>query len=121
MKTEKYWWKDMPDIGVYDFCYNESKDYDFWLRDIPVSYNDRCGWSEEERQRRFGGARFMFGGCANGVSYSDVLKAKSIDEAKREFESWYENYLDERVELLNKQLAAATEECKLFSQYKKGV
>ena len=89
--TKKYWWYDEPEIGSYKFCHGGSWDYDFYIEEVSVKYV--YGWTEEERQRRFMGAKFIWGGCCGGVSYHDVLKADNIEDAKREFEAWYKQYL----------------------------
>lgn len=117
MAKKNYWWNDKPEIGVYDFCYDEAKNYDFWIIEVAVNYV--YGWTEEERQCRFKGAKFVFGGCCGGVSCSNnPLKAETVEEAKKEFEAWYEQLLSDRVDAMEKALAAATEEHELFLVYK---
>ena len=118
MSKKNFWWNDDPEIGSYKFCYiyNESENYDFYISEVAVSF--KYGWTEEERQRRFKGAKFIFGGCADGWSFSDhLLKAETIEEAKREFEAWYEQYLSNRVENLKGALSEAIEDHKQFVLY----
>lgn len=118
--TKKYWWYDDPEIGSYKFCHGGSWDYDFYIEEVSVKYV--YGWTEEERQRRFKGAKFIWSGCCGGVGYSDnVLKADNIEDAKREFEAWYKQYLVCCVERLEDALAAAKEEYENFLQYHKEV
>ena len=115
--NKKYFWKDDPEIGCYDFCYNEAGDYDFYIREVAVSYV--YGWTEEERQRRFKGAKFVWGGCAGGVSYSNqLLKADGIEDAKKEFEAWYEQYLSDYIESLKRRMELITKEYEEFLAYK---
>lgn len=87
--NKKYWWYDKPEIGSYMFCYDESRNYKFYIEEVSVKYV--YGWTEEERQRRFKGAKFIWGGCCDGVSYQDTLKSDNIENAKREFEAWYKS------------------------------
>lgn len=118
-EKKKYFWKDDADIGSYDFCYNEAGDYDFYINEVAVHYNR--GWTEEERQRRFKGAKFVWGGCAGGVSYSNKpLEADNIEDAKKEFEAWYEQYLADCIENLKKRMEAITKEYEVFLAYKEG-
>ena len=117
-KKKKYWWEDVADIGTYHFCYNEAGDHDFYIVEVNVRYT--YGWTEAERQRRFKGAKFVWGGCTGGWSSSDnILLSDNIEDAKKEFEAWYENYLDGRIEGLEKALAAAKEEYVQFLLYQK--
>lgn len=116
---KKYWWRDTPDGGFYEFCYNEKGSYDFTVYEVDVHYN--YGWTEEKRQRRFKGAKFIFGGCSNGCSYDRILKAETIEDAKREFEGWYEQYLSSRIEGLKKALETTIEDYELFMKYKQGI
>lgn len=117
--TKKYWWYDKPEIGSYMFCYDESRNYKFYIEEVSVKYV--YGWTEEERQRRFKGAKFIWGGCCGGVSYHDTLKSDNIENAKREFEAWYKQYLVGCVEQLEDALADAKEEYENFLQYQKEV
>ena len=117
--TKKYWWYDEPEIGSDKFCYDESRNYEFYIEEVSVKYV--YGWTEEERQRRFKGAKFIWGGCCDGVSYHDTLKSDNIEDAKREFEAWYKQYLVCCVERLEDALAAAREEYENFLQYHKEV
>lgn len=117
--TKKYWWYDKPEIGSYMFCYDESRNYKFYIEEVSVKYV--YGWTEEERQRRFKGAKFIWGGCCDGVSYHNTLKSDNIENAKREFEAWYKQYLLCCVERLEDALAAAKEEYENFLQYQKEV
>lgn len=120
MSKKKYWWHDDPEIGTYKLCYNESGDYQFYINEVAVNFV--YGWTEEERQRRFKGAKFIFGGCAGGVSYSNhLMKAETIEEAKKEFEAWYEQYLSSCVENLKCALASTQEdyECWILHQFRK--
>lgn len=117
MSKTKYWWKDDPEIGSYNFCYNEAGDYSFYINEVAVKFT--YGWTEEERQYRFKGAKFIFGGCAGGVSYSNhILKAETVEEAKQEFEAWYEQYLSGSIKGLEIALAEAKAEHELFLLYK---
>lgn len=119
MSEKEYFWKDKPDIGSYDFCYGHSLNTDFYIYEVDVHF--AYGWTEEERFERFKGAKFVWGGCANGVSYSrNPLKADNIEDAKKEFEAWYKQYLAARVEGLKAALGAATEECERFLAYREG-
>ena len=61
------------------------------------------------------------GGCCDGMSYHDTLKSDNIENAKREFEAWYKQYLMCCVERLEDALAAAKEEYENFLQYHKEV
>lgn len=116
-----YFWKDDADIGCYDFCYNEAGNYDFYISEVAVRYNNKCGWTEEERQRRFKGAKFVWGGCAGGVSYSNkLLEADNIKDAKKEFEAWYEQYLADCIEGLKKRMELVAKEYEAFLTYKEG-
>ena len=116
-KGQKYFWKDKPDIGSYDFCHGHSQNTDFYINEVAVHYV--YGWTEKQRQDYFRGAKFVWGGCADGVSYSNnPLKAETIEEAKKEFEAWYEQYLSGRIEGLKKTLASATEDYERFLKYK---
>ena len=101
------------------FCYDESRNYNFYIEEVSVKYV--YGWTEEERRRRFKGAKFIWGGCCDGVSYHDTLKSDNIENAKREFEAWYKQYLLCCVERLEDALAAAKEEYENFLQYQKEV
>lgn len=65
--------------------------------------------------------RNFWGGCCDGVSYHDTLKSDNIENAKREFEAWYKQYLMCCVERLEDALAAAKEEYENFLQYHKEV
>lgn len=56
--TKKYWWYDKPEIGSCMFCYDESRNYKFYIEEVSVKYVYR--WTEEERQRRFKGAKFIW-------------------------------------------------------------
>lgn len=116
MSEKKYWWRDIPEIGCYEFCYDEDGNYDFTVEEVAVYYT--YGWTEEKRQRRFKGAKFIFGGCSNGRSYDRILKAETIEDAKKEFEGWYEQYLSGRIEGLKKALAMAEEDYERLLQYK---
>lgn len=120
MNKKKYWWKDDPEIGTYDFCCREDGRFCFYIDDVAVRYNNRCGWTEEERQRRFKGAKFVLNGCADGESYSQLLKAETVEEAKKEFELWFEQYLVGKIERLSWALAFMKEELELFLAYKRG-
>ena len=55
------------------------------------------------------------------MSYHDTLKSDNIENAKREFEAWYKQYLLCCVERLEDALAAAKEEYENFLQYQKEV
>ena len=116
-KEKKFWWKDEPEIGSYKFCHGGIWDFDFYIEEVAVKYQHM--W-EDERLRRFKGAKFVWGGCAGGWSYSDhPLKAYNVDAAKKEFEAWYEQYLAGRIENLKKALDSAQEDYERFLQYQK--
>lgn len=55
------------------------------------------------------------------MSYHDTLKSDNIENAKREFEAWYKQYLLRCVERLEDALAAAKEEYENFLQYQKDI
>ena len=115
---KKFWWNDDSDIGSYKFCFGGIWDYDFYIEEVAVKYKHM---REAEQFRRFKGAKFVWGGCAGGIGYSDhLLKADNIDDAKKEFEAWYEQYLAGRVENLKMALATALEDCEEFLLYKRG-
>ena len=118
MSTDKkFFWHDDPEIGSYKFCHGGIWDYDFYIEEVSVKYV--YGWTEEKRQHHFNGAKFIWGGCADGVSYSNhPLKAQTIEDAKKEFEGWYEQYLQSRIDSLKRALAAAAEEQIRFMLYK---
>lgn len=119
METErKYFWKDKPDIGVYDFCVGNSQNSDFQIREVAVNYVH--GWTEEERQRCFQGAKFVWLGCSGGWATSDnPLMADNIEDAKREFEAWYGKYLLGRIEGLQAALAAVQKEYACFEAFQR--
>lgn len=119
MKEHKeFFWHDKPEIGAYNFCYGGIFDCDFYIEEVAVKYT--YGWTEEQRQREFKGAKFVWGGCSNGVGYSNhPLKADNIDDAKKEFEAWYARYLADRIEGLKKALDASQEEYNDFLRYQK--
>ena len=55
------------------------------------------------------------------MAYSNnPLKAEDIEDAKKEFEAWYEQYLAGRIESLKKALETAEEDYKRFLLYKAG-
>lgn len=116
-EEQKYFWQDRHGIGAYDFCAGHSQNSDFYIWDVAVRYG---AMSDQERQVRFNGARFVWGGCADGVCYSrNPLKAETIEAAKEEFESWYEKYLAGRIEGLRNALASAQKDYDQFQLYKK--
>lgn len=118
MTEKKYWWNDKPDIGSYDFCFGHSHNTAFYINEVSVHYV--YGWTEEERQRHFKGAKFVWGGCTGGWASSDnPLTADNIEDAKKEFEAWYEQYLAGRIKGLKKALAAAQDEYECFLLYQK--
>lgn len=115
-EQKKYWWNDKADIGSYDFCYGGTWDYDFYVFEVAVKFDNL---SERERESRFQGAKFAWGGCSGGVAYlNEPLKADNIEDAKREFEAWYEARLAKRVENLKEAIVDATKEYELFLKYK---
>lgn len=117
-KGKKFWWNDDPEIGSYKFCFGGIWDFDFYIEEVAVKYV--YGWTEVERQRRFKGAKFVWGGCSGGWASSDnPLKADNIEDAKKEFEAWYAQYLADRIECLKKVLANAREDYDRFQQYQK--
>lgn len=116
---KKYFWKDKPEIGSYDFCCGHSQNTDFYINEVNVHF--AYGWTEEERREKFKDAKFVWGGCTCGMAYSNnPLKADNIEDAKKEFEVWYEQYLAGRIESLKKALKTAEEDYKCFLLYKKG-
>lgn len=116
----KYFWKDNPEIGSYDLCYGHSQNTDFYINEVDVHF--AYGWTEEERREKFRGAKFVWGGCTYGIAYSNnPLKADNIEDAKKEFEAWYEQYLAGRIESLKKALEKAEEAYEHFLLYKKEV
>ena len=115
MSEKKYWWRDIPEIGCYEFCYDEDGNYDFTIEEVAVHYT--YGWTEEKRQKQFKGAKFIFGGCSNGRSYHRTLEAETVEDAKKEFEAWYAQYLLSWIESLGKSIVTVTEDYEQLLNY----
>ena len=102
--------------GWHEFCCGSPERSDFFIQEVAVCYAD---WGEEERQRRFNGAKYVWGGCSDGVGYADrCLKADNIEDARQEFEEWYEQHLVSRVERLKQAVSEAAEDYEQFLMYK---
>jgi hypothetical protein len=124
--SSEFWWKnngtkkyDDNSVyidGWYHFCYNENGDSEFYIQEIDICYNN---WSEEKRKDYFGDAKYVWGGCSGGVGYSrNILKADNIEDAKKEFEEWYEEKLINSIKNLENALNDAKNKLTEFSTYK---
>lgn len=90
----KIWWKDDDwDIGWYHLMFDDNE----WARlcYIPVKYSK---WSENERKRWFNDGLYEAGYCLDGCSSNWVLKAKTLEEAKKELKSYFVEYYQDGIE-----------------------
>lgn len=110
MERLQFHWNDKPEIGTYKFCFGEKGEYDFYIDEVAVRY--KCnGWNEREIEERFGECKFVLSGCRDGVAYiNDEMKAQTIEEAKKEFEQWYEKYLEDGIKALENAIRVANNE-----------
>ena len=90
----KVWWNDKDfDIGYYCLMVDETKLCS--LRDILVKYRN---WSEHERKRVFKDGLYEANYCLDGCACNWVLKARTLEEAKKEIEQYFIEYYTERIE-----------------------
>ncbi len=124
---KKYWWKDKTVlecidktkyiVGEHHLCYNEKGKYNFYIFAIVICPDDL---PEEERKARFNNVKYIWGGRVGDKAYYDnELKAKTLEEAKAEFEQIYYNMLSDKVKALNEAKRQAIEEEEHFWLYLK--
>lgn len=114
MSDKKYWWK--KDVasgdGWHFFCYDENGSYEYYIEVIdfvPLT---------QVAKKTLGDAKFAWGKAEGGIEYDlKPLKAKTLEEAKSEFEEIYYKMLSDRVKALNEAKRQAIEEEDSFFLY----
>lgn len=90
----KIWWKDEDwDIGWYHLMFDDRELARLCY--IPVKYSK---WSENERKRWFNDGLYEAGYCLDGCSSSWVLKARTLDDAKKELKNYFVKYYQDGIE-----------------------
>lgn len=108
----KVWWNDEDwDIGFYDFMVDEVKLCS--LYDILVKYRK---WSENERKRTFKDGLYEAKYCLDGCSCNWVLKARTLEEAKKEIEQYFIEYYTEDIESAKRRIEYCEKILKAFNQ-----
>ena len=122
MDKDIFFWDDKSNIGIYVFgnCLVNLSGSGSWngyfqIEEVDVAYKNL---KSAERKRRFGDARFVYGGCLDGKCFSDcIMRAQTVGEAKREFEGVYGRMLARKIEDLQKDLEATKEVHEQFLIY----
>lgn len=120
-EQKKFFWDDHPETGDYYFCHGVMPggiyDYNFYIEEVDVKYAHK---DAAQRFLRFRAAKFVWGGSYDKTGYGDhPLAADNIEDAKREFEAWYQQLLENHMARLKGTLAAVEENYNRFRQYQK--
>lgn len=112
---KNFFWEDMGNgFHFFYFSSSESSYHEFHIIDVPTMFAKEL---KTEVPEEFKDRKFDWHGCVRGVCYRGTLAADNIEDAKKEFEAWYGQFLSGQIEKLKKDLTPLEEQYECFLLY----